>query len=102
MILDAFAYWVREHDVDGFRIDAAWGAEALARILAPAARRPSGARRPPRPWRIFNDERVRVGGDGAGALEIPLGAHGIRVLRGLPRPGTVSKRERSLPAAETP
>jgi cyclomaltodextrinase / maltogenic alpha-amylase / neopullulanase len=25
MMLDAFAYWVREYDVDGFRVDAAWG-----------------------------------------------------------------------------
>ncbi|HYG69300.1 MAG TPA: alpha-amylase family glycosyl hydrolase, partial [Anaeromyxobacteraceae bacterium] len=25
MLADAFAYWVREYDVDGFRVDAAWG-----------------------------------------------------------------------------
>ncbi len=25
MMKDAFAYWVREYDVDGFRVDAAWG-----------------------------------------------------------------------------
>jgi cyclomaltodextrinase / maltogenic alpha-amylase / neopullulanase len=25
MIGDAFAYWIREFDVDGFRVDAAWG-----------------------------------------------------------------------------
>ncbi len=25
MMIDAFAYWVREFDVDGFRVDAAWG-----------------------------------------------------------------------------
>lgn len=25
MMKDAFAYWVREFDVDGFRVDAAWG-----------------------------------------------------------------------------
>jgi cyclomaltodextrinase / maltogenic alpha-amylase / neopullulanase len=25
MMKDAFAYWLREYDVDGFRVDAAWG-----------------------------------------------------------------------------
>jgi cyclomaltodextrinase / maltogenic alpha-amylase / neopullulanase len=25
MITEAFAYWIREYDVDGFRVDAAWG-----------------------------------------------------------------------------
>jgi cyclomaltodextrinase len=25
MMIEAFSYWVREHDVDGFRADAAWG-----------------------------------------------------------------------------
>jgi cyclomaltodextrinase / maltogenic alpha-amylase / neopullulanase len=27
MVTEAFAYWVREFDVDGFRVDAAWGVE---------------------------------------------------------------------------
>ncbi|HUS65837.1 MAG TPA: alpha-amylase family glycosyl hydrolase, partial [Kofleriaceae bacterium] len=30
MIIDAFSYWVRELDVDGFRIDAAWGIQQRA------------------------------------------------------------------------
>ena len=24
-MIEAFAYWVREFDVDGFRVDAVWG-----------------------------------------------------------------------------
>jgi glycosidase len=30
MIIEAFAYWIREFDVDGFRVDAAWGIERRA------------------------------------------------------------------------
>ncbi|HZB00660.1 MAG TPA: alpha-amylase family glycosyl hydrolase [Actinomycetota bacterium] len=30
MITEAFAYWIREFDVDGFRVDAAWGIERRA------------------------------------------------------------------------
>jgi glycosidase len=30
MMKDAFAYWVREFDVDGFRVDAAWGVQRRA------------------------------------------------------------------------
>jgi cyclomaltodextrinase / maltogenic alpha-amylase / neopullulanase len=30
MITEAFSYWIREFDVDGFRVDAAWGIERRA------------------------------------------------------------------------
>jgi cyclomaltodextrinase / maltogenic alpha-amylase / neopullulanase len=30
MMLEAFAYWVREFDVDGFRVDVAWGVKERA------------------------------------------------------------------------
>jgi cyclomaltodextrinase / maltogenic alpha-amylase / neopullulanase len=36
MITDAFAYWVREFDVDGFRVDAAWGIRDRAPDYWPA------------------------------------------------------------------
>jgi glycosidase len=36
MIADAFAYWVREFDVDGFRVDAAWGIRERAPAFWPA------------------------------------------------------------------
>lgn len=36
MIADAFAYWVREFDVDGFRVDAAWGIRDRAPDFWPA------------------------------------------------------------------
>lgn len=36
MMTDAFAYWVREFDVDGFRVDAAWGIRDRAPDFWPA------------------------------------------------------------------
>ena len=39
MVLEAFAYWVREFDVDGFRVDVAWGVKERAPDFWPAWRR---------------------------------------------------------------
>jgi cyclomaltodextrinase len=39
MITEAFAYWIREFDVDGFRVDAAWGIERRAPDYWPEWRR---------------------------------------------------------------
>ena len=38
LVLDAFAYWVREFDVDGFRIDVAWGVKERALDFWPLCR----------------------------------------------------------------
>ncbi len=44
MIIEASAYWVREFDVDGFRVDAAWGPRQRA----------------PEFWRRWRDELKRI------------------------------------------
>ncbi|ACG74213.1 alpha amylase catalytic region [Anaeromyxobacter sp. K] len=46
MMLDAFAYWVREYDVDGFRVDAAWGIRRRAPAFWGALRRRLDAVKP--------------------------------------------------------
>ncbi len=53
---------------------------------------------------LLHDEVVPVGAGAPGTLEVPLGAHGVRVLGGLPRPRSVSqaKRRRAAAAAQTP
>ena len=38
LVLDAFAYWVREFDVDGFRVDVAWGIKERAPDFWPLCR----------------------------------------------------------------
>ncbi len=38
-MLEAFAYWVRESDVDGYRVDIAWGIKKRAPDFWPACRR---------------------------------------------------------------
>jgi glycosidase len=39
MMLEAFSYWVREFDVDGFRVDACWGVQQRRPDFWPAWRR---------------------------------------------------------------
>jgi glycosidase len=39
LIIEAFAYWVREFDVDGFRVDVAWGPRQRAPDFWPSWRR---------------------------------------------------------------
>lgn len=39
LVIEAFAYWVREFDVDGFRVDAAWGPRERAPEFWPRWRR---------------------------------------------------------------
>lgn len=36
MVIEAFAYWVREFDIDGFRVDVAWGPRERAADFWPA------------------------------------------------------------------
>lgn len=38
-MLDVFAYWVREFDIDGYRVDVAWGVKERAPHFWPACRR---------------------------------------------------------------
>jgi cyclomaltodextrinase len=75
------------------------GGKSTARIQLPAAWRSAA---PAALADLMSDELVRVGVPAAGTLEIPLAGHGVRVLRGLPRPRAVSNREQSGRAAEIP
>jgi glycosidase len=42
----AFAHWVREYDIDGFRVDVAWGVRQRAPDFWPALRQELGRQRP--------------------------------------------------------
>ncbi len=46
MVLDAFAYWVRECDVDGYRVDVAWGVKNRRPDFWPRWRREMKALKP--------------------------------------------------------
>lgn len=46
MMIDAFTYWVREMDVDGFRVDAAWGVKDRTPAFWPKLRAALDAVRP--------------------------------------------------------
>lgn len=39
LVIEAFAHWVREFDIDGFRVDAAWGPRQRAPDFCPRCRR---------------------------------------------------------------
>lgn len=46
MMTEAFSYWVRELDVDGFRVDAAWGVKDRTPSFWPALRKSLDALKP--------------------------------------------------------
>jgi glycosidase len=66
LVIEAFAHWIREFDIDGFRVDAAWGPPAAgAGFLAAMAprveahqTRPVAARRSFGPRCLLRPERL--------------------------------------------
>jgi len=46
MLLEAMAYWIREFDVDGYRVDVAWGVRERAPDFWPVVRRELAAIKP--------------------------------------------------------